>query len=291
MSTSRLSAVVVFAFLLGACEKDRTGELQGEISRIQSESTSLQQELAARDRYIDEVMNSVNTVYADLEKAKSKESKLIKKTLDAESAGPKTSEEVRKAVLQQIAEIHDNLKSNRRKLAVLQKQLKESSVQYSSLEDMVRGLKESLDARERSITVLETTVRGLENTVAENQKIIFQKDEVIEGQKHLMNTVYYVVGTRDELRERGIISEEGGILWGLLGTTTTLTSGLDHSHFQRYDMASNPTIRITGKVDEIVPRRDESFFSLAHNDNATEDLTITRPDKFWQDRYLVIVLD
>ena len=291
MKTSLFAILFGAVFIVGGCEKDKTEELQGEISRIHTESSTLQQEIASRDKYIDEIMGAVSKVYSDLEMAKSKESKLIRKTLDAENAGPKTSEEVRKAVLEQIAAIHVNLKDNRRRLAGLQKKLNESEVKYTSLDEMVRNLQETLNQRERSIAVLEASVKGLENTVAENQRVILQKEEVIEGQKHLMNTVYYIIGKEKELEERGIISDEGGILWGMLGSTTILSSGVDPSHFRPFDVTSNQSIRVEGKVKEIIPRRSEEFFSLAHNSDASEDLMITRPDKFWQDRYLVIVVD
>lgn len=156
---------------------------------------------------------------------------------------------------------------------------------------MLQNMKNIIEQREQSIATLEAQIKGLENTVAENMRTIGEKDMIIETQKNNLNTVYYVVGKEDELKEKGIISHEGGFLWGLLGSTTVLSSGVDRSHFNSLDVTREQTIPVEGKVKEIIPKRNEEFFAIAHADKKRDDLVIKRPDKFWQDRYLVIVVD
>ena len=291
MKATFVVVVAVGLLILTGCEKNRTAELEKEMVKIQSQSSSLQQDLAARDKYIDEVMQSVNQVYKDLEQAKSKEAKLVEKTQGAEGQAAFTSVQMRQSVLDQITAIGSNLKDNRKKLANLQKKLRASEVKYASLDEMVQNLKQNLEQREQSIAVLEAKVQGLENTVAEKTRLVQEKETIIEEQKNRMNTVYYVVGTRSELKEKGIITDEGGFLWGLLGSTTVLSSGVDRSQFTPFDWTRDQTIHVRGSIDEMVPKRSEDFFALAETEENKADLTIKEPAKFWQDRYLVIVVD
>lgn len=290
MKTTIVVALTIVALVLTGCD-NRSEELEKEIVKIQTESATLHQDLAARDQYIDEVMHAVNQVYKDLELAKSKEAKLVEKTQGAEGQAAFTSVQMRQSVLDQIGAIGSSLKASRTKITSLQKRLRASEVKYASLDEMVQNLKTSLEQREQSIAMLEAQVQGLENTVAEKTRLVQEKEVIIEDQKNRINTVYYVVGKRAELQEKGIISNEGGFLWGLLGSTTVLSSGIDQSQFTPFDWTQNQTIHVDGTVDEIIPKRSEEYFAVAARDENSADLTISRPDKFWQDRYLVIVVD
>jgi hypothetical protein len=49
-------------------------------------------------------------------------------------------------------------------------------------------------------------------------------------------------------------------------------------------------IQIDGEVDLLIPKRKEEFFELKRDGN-TSALAIKNPTKFWQEKYLVIVLN
>lgn len=291
-----MKTIVVVGLLLGmsvlaGCDKEKSAKLEGEIAQMRGESSLLQEDIAARDRYIDEVMMTINQVYKDLELAKSKEAKLVQKATGVEGRPSFTNEEVRKSVLQQIVALGANLKENRKRLSGLQLKLRSSESRFASLDTMLQNMKNTIEEREQAIATLEVQVKGLENTIAENVRVIGEKDMIIETQKNNLNTVYYVIGKEDELKEKGIIAYEGGFLWGLLGSTTVLSSGIDRSHFNSLDVTREQTIPVEGKVKEIVPKRNEEFFALAQGGEKHEDLVIKRPDKFWQDKYLVVIVD
>lgn len=292
MKTTIVVGLVVGVIVLTGCEDTaRTAGLEQEVARMEGQSLALRQDIEARDKYIDEVMQSVNLVYKDLERAKSKEATITQRTQGVEGQPVFNSEQIRQSVLDQISAIGSNLSENRKRLASLQSRLKASGVKYASLEEMVQNLKQTLEQREQSVAMLEAQVKGLESTVAEKAQVIAEKENVIADQQNRLNTAYYVVGKRDELKQKGIISDEGGFLWGLVGTTTVLSSGVDESQFTPVDWTKDQTIRVEGKVVEIVPKRSGEFFAVAQMDETRDDLTITRPDKFWKEKFLVVVVD
>ena len=163
--------------------------------------------------------------------------------------------------------------------------------QIAGLNTLIENLKASIAEREQSITQLQAKVEGLQATMAEKTKQIEEKDMTISDQQRTMNTGFYVVGTRDELRKKGIITDEGGFLWGLLGSTTIMSSSVDQSNFTPIDKTKDQTIKVDGKIEEILPRRNADLFAAKQGDENSSELTIMSPGRFWQENYLIIVKD
>jgi predicted nucleic acid-binding Zn-ribbon protein len=287
-----LALTAICAVLITGCSnKEKEEQLQQQLTKAQSEQAALQQSITERDKYFEDVVRAVNDVYADLESARAKEAQLVERTGGTEGPAQITNADTRQKLLKSIEEIGSGLKENRKKITDLQSRMKKFRGEIAGLNTLIDNLKNSLQEREQSIAKLETRVQGLEATVAEKAKVIEEKEGVIGDQQKKMNTGFYVAGTRKELKEKGIISDEGGFLWGLLGSTTVMASGVDRSLFTAIDKTKDQLITVAGKIKEILPRRSEDLFTMAQPAANKSDLTIVHPEKFWQDNYLVIVLD
>jgi hypothetical protein len=103
-----------------------------------------------------------------------------------------------------------------------------------------------------------------------------------------MNTVYYVVGKKDDLEKKGIVADEGGFLWGLLGSTTVLAGNFNPDLFQKIDKTKQAQIDVTGKIVEIIPKRDAGSYSTTEAGGQTV-LKIVNADQFWKVNRLVII--
>ena len=286
-------ALVVFcAILIAGCNnKQKEEELQKQLSLAQNEQTSLQQQIGERDAYFEEVVRAVNDAYTNLERARAKEAQVMQHAEGGEGVLQFTNAETRQNLLQNITDIGDALKENRKRIGDLQAKSKSSYAEIAGLNELINNLKKSLQDREQSIALLETRVKGLESEVQEKTQTIAVKDITIDQQQRKINTAYYIIGTRKELKEKGVITDEGGFLWGLLGSTTIMSTGFDPMLFSAFDKTKDEPIHVGGEIDEILPRRSEDSFAIAQPDKNTSDLTITSPGKFWQDNYLVIVVD
>jgi peptidoglycan hydrolase CwlO-like protein len=291
MKHSILLVIMSGLLVWGCADRAKEESLQTQLSESQSDRTSLQEKLSERDKYIDDVVRSVNEIYADLELARAKEGKIAQQAKGVEGTNAASSLDTKEQLLNNIDEIGSALKDNRKKIGQLQARISSYRGDIKSLNTLVENLKTSLQEREQSIAQLEAQIQGLEATVAEKTSLLQEKDMLLDSQGRKMNTVYYVAGTRDELRKKGIITEEGGFLWGLLGSTTIMASGVDPAEFTRLDRTKDETIHVSGKIEEILPRRNDEFFAMAAVDDQNSDLKILKPDKFWQDNYLVVVLD
>jgi predicted nucleic acid-binding Zn-ribbon protein len=289
MKTLLALVALVTVLVIGCNNKEE--ELQQQLTKAKGEQATLQQNIAERDKSIEEVMKAINEVYADLEKARSKEGKLVERANNSEIPTQITNATTRQVLLGNITEIGSALKENRKKIAALQTKVKSLGGQLAGLNTLIANLKLSLQEREQSIALLEAKVQGLETTVVEKTKAIAEKEGVIEEQRQMMKKAFYVVGTRKELKEKGIITDEGGFLWGLLGSTTVMASGVNKSLFTPIDKAADQTIQVSGAIDEILPHRNEEFFATTQPSDNASSLKIVQPEKFWQDNYLVIVVD
>jgi uncharacterized protein YoxC len=290
------AAILTAMFVVIGCQP--SAEQEKQMTDLQTQNKQLYQEISSRDAYIETVTQAVNGVYKNIESVRSRENALLHQANEMESKKMLSNQEVRANLLTQISEIDSNLKNNQKTLASLQSKINTYRTQYAGLKTMVANLNETVKEREASIAELQQRVEHLETQIGEKTRLITQRDSVIEEQtgvidqqKTRINTGFYVIGTRHDLEEKGIIKNEGGFLWGLLGSTTVLSNGFDTHYFNPIDKLADTTIQIVGTIDEIVPKRDMKYYHKTEIDTDRTRLAITEPSSFWQDNYLVIITD
>ena len=281
-------SVALVAILLAGCG-NREEELQGRIGQLEAVGDSLNKVINQRDENFDEVVRAINDVYLSIEDVRQAEASIQQQTGEAEGKYALNNEQARAALLQQIANIDSTLVQNRKKINGLRARVRSLNKDFKALDETINNLKKMLEERSVTIAMLESKVSGLEGDIVQKTREIAVRDSIIDSQVHTINKAYYIAGTRDELEEKGIIKDEGGFLW--FGSTTVLVSGLDPEAFTPLDVANESVITIDGHVDEIVPQRDINFYALNAIGEDVTDLSITNPESFWQDRYLVIITE
>ncbi|MBS1240979.1 MAG: hypothetical protein H6R40_406, partial [Gemmatimonadetes bacterium] len=111
------------------------------------------------------------------------------------------------------------------------------------------------------------------------------------------NEVYYVIGTRKELVDRGIVTVEGGTRFLIVtrtGETLVPARVLDPTQFTRADRRTLTEIAMP-KADReyrIVSRHDIAYAEapVLNRGKFKGSLTITSPQQFWSpSKYLIIV--
>ncbi len=287
--------LAVLALLVAGCTnheaENRVQELQQQNANLQNATTQLNRDIAARDEYLDTVSEGINQLYASVEEVKARENALLKETNQLETGKKLTREETRARLIDRIGILRTTLADNHKKMSDLQTRLRASKRQYAGLVKLVDNLKQNLTERDSVIAVLGQRVQGMQQQIDEQGRTITQRDSVINDQHRQITTAYYVAGTRDQLEKMGIIKKEGGFLWGLLGSTTTLASGFDDKYFKPIDNTTESTIHLNAKIDEIVPKRGETLYQKTETEGGQSDLTIAQPSSFWKDKYLVIITD
>ena len=284
MRTTLMVLMIALLSVLGCTDKREREELARK-------NEDLAKQLASRDRFIEDVTGTINEIHDNLEATWAKEKNVVRQTTKDEGKVGATSVELKQRIIDRIAGMHTVIMESRKKMALLQQKLNESGKQYAGLQRMVDDLKKEIEEREQAIAELKARVGVLETEVSEKSAVIAAHQNTIDKQTEQLNTVYYMVGTRDELKKKGIITREGGVLWGLFGGTTVLASDFAEADFQALDKTKDHTIALRGLVDEIVPKRDTSLYTIVRLESGQTELRIINPDSFWRERRLVIVAE
>ncbi len=289
-----LISFILLALLFVGCDKSQVQELERKNAALQQNYDKLTKDLSLQSQYVDDVTKAINSVYDNMQKISEGESMLSKSTKELEAGKASMQTQLREQILNQISGIDNYLAENRKKLKELENKLKSANKKYAGLQQIVDNLKQTLAEKERSIATLEDKlkemhiqIQSLEERLAQKTESEQQKEQVISSQKKEINTAFYIVGTYDELEKMNIIKSEGGFL-GLLGKTTTLESGFEKRDFITIDKNEQTTIEISGKVDELVPKRKQEYYTLTQDASNTK-LLVLDTEKFWQEQYLVII--
>lgn len=255
------------------------------------------EELSAQGRkdslYIQSITNEMNELYVNLDSMRAREER-IRQMSSRLRAGSVSGAEGGLTIDQSFAEMEKLNAENQRKIASLQAQLKKAGKENALISKMVEELQKSVADKDKYIGDLQIQIGDLQQEV-EGWKTKYattteEKEKVTQEltqTKDVMSTVYYAIGTKKELSDRGVIDKRG-----LFGNIKELNENLDDGKFTKIDMRTVTEIPVgqyKAKKVEILPERPANSFSLEEN-GGNLTLKITNPDIFWRNKYVAIVV-
>ncbi len=283
-----LIVVLVFAFFFASCGQNN----QEEVERLQQENLELKEQISTSEGTFNEFFGALNQIEENLALIKEKENII--------SQGTQNDLEGRTDKMEQINEdirlIGELMEKNRQLINRLNRDIRNSNVKVAEFEKMVARLNEQILEKEVEIEGLREElgrmnlrVDYLTATVDTLQEVARQRGQIIEEKTSEMNTAYYTMGSRRELRDWGIITREGGFLG--LGRTNKLRPDFDHSNFTRIDITQTREITVAGRDPLFITTHPEGTWEYKVEDEVTY-LLILDPAKFWSaSRYLVIEIE
>lgn len=156
----------------------------------------------------------------------------------------------------------------------------------TNLGAIIESQKVTIASLTEQVTALETENVALRDTVAN----VTTRE----------NTVYYIIGTKEDLKQKGVIVEEGGsrvlfVLWRT-GSTLAPARELDPSLFTPINKRDVTQIQLPDASSEyrIASRQDLEYLATPRTDNGrvtgTGSLDISAPEQFWRNsKFLIIV--
>lgn len=281
-------AIILLVMLVfwGCADKEKMAQLEEQKAQIETEYNLLVKESATKDQFIEEYTRTVNEVYENLEKIREREGFLSKASRSMEN---NENASLKEKMLSDINSIDSYLQSSKKNIRELKEKMKNSQLKIESLEKTVENLSRTLDEKEKYIAELRTQTEQLTLQIAEVKVQLQEKDEQLQKQDQRLNTVFYIIGTEKELKEKGIIEEKGGFLG--MGKTAKIATNLNYDYFTSTSISNIGRIPIyidREKVNIISPHSPESY-NLVERDKNETVLEITNPDEFWKLRYLVIL--
>jgi hypothetical protein len=273
-----------------ACSGKPSPALQARIDSLQAASNE-------RDRLVQEMAQDarmISDVSAELAKVQ------VRGKLNVSSESP--GQASRDSVVQKVRYIATRLSQSEQSLRASERRVRSLTSVSDSLRNTLAATIANYDSvisnqREQLVAFASQldTLRG-ENTalIAVNGAL---RDTV--GDLTLRdNTVYYIIGTKDELVQRGIIEETGGsrflfVLWKS-GKSLQPARTLDPTAFTAIDKRQVTSIPLpdTTKTYRIASRQDLSALATPPDDggNVHGAVRIAEPGRFWTgSKFLIIV--
>lgn len=253
---------------------------------LEQEKDSLLLEEQKKTSQLNQVMSVMDMIEENFEEIKDAENYVTFQTNQE-----KVSKDSMPKIVSDLELIKTTLTNNRQQISSLEKQLVKSKSNSRSLKKMIDRLNKKLEEHTQVITKmqeqlalkdvrikeLDDLVIALNTSVDDLQTNVAQKDEQLSSQDKQMNKVWYVFGTRKELKEQEIFTRNG-----------LLEEGFNKSYFLEADLRTLTELSLYSKKAKILTNHPASSYVLEKVNNYLV-LKITNPTKFWEvSRYLVI---
>ncbi|HEY1039931.1 MAG TPA: hypothetical protein VGF30_11025 [Bacteroidia bacterium] len=280
---------IVFALLVAAmplltsCGNGNEKEGNPLADSLSGVNSELKGDLTEKEAALQEFVTSFNEIQANLNEIKEKEKILSSSTA---SGDVKSKEEQIKEDIQAIYEL---MGKNKAKVASLNKKLKNANTKISGLEQMIINLEAQLNDKDVEITALKNQIEQL-NIELSNLNLNYEElAQASDVKTEKLNTAYYAIGTAKELKEKGVITKEGGFIG--IGKTTQLKNDFNKDYFTKIDASEVTSITIGAKKAKIVTTHPSSSYKLV-GEKPVEKIEITNVDDFWgTSKYLVIIIE
>jgi len=213
---------------------------------------------------------------------------------------PEKVKAIDREIYDKISALRDKLQADNREIALLRSDLnkaKESADYRKDLINKISGrmeelqkenalLKQQIDKETQDISNLTSELEAQGVEISQLRVSLSELNENIVVLTAELNSVYYLVGTRKDLKRDSVIVKKG------IGGAATLSDQTDKSKFIGIDKSSDKVINLTGfKKVELVPARPEGSYKLETENDLIVRLNITDPDQFWEtSKFLVIVV-
>ncbi len=270
--------LIAFAFGLAACGTSAETERKlAELEQVNAQKDSMMQEIAINSRLISDIN-------VELAKARVRNDRLRVSSESPITAQNDTLIARLRYVVARVRETESALTSSRERIKSL-----------TALSDSLR-------------TTLDSTVGNLQSVIAAQKTTIDLLTERVDALttenvalRDSLATGYYVIGTREELKKKGILTEQGGgrvlfVLWRT-GKTLQPARNLSPRDFTAIDTRQVTQIPLPSAQREyrVASLQDLSYVAEERQNDkytGTPVLTITSPVDFWRtSKFLVIILE
>ncbi|PYP18218.1 MAG: hypothetical protein DMD54_05705 [Gemmatimonadetes bacterium] len=268
--------LAALVFVVAACGTSAETERKlADLEQVNAQKDSLMQEVAISSRLITDVN-------VELAKVKVRNNRLRISSESPITAQNDTLIAKLRYVVARVQETENALNQSRERVKGLT-QLSDSL--RAAYDSTVGNLQSVIASQKTTIDLLTDQVSTL---TAENVAL-----------RDSLSTGYYIVGTRDELKKKGILTEQGGgrvlfVLWRT-GKTLQPARNLDPSLFTAIDTRQVTQIPLPVARGEyrVASLQDLDYIAEERDDGkyrGTPTLTITSPVDFWRNSKFLIII-
>ena len=294
-AVTRSVALIAVVLAAAGCESKATKERLAQLTTVSAEKDSLLAMMSENTRLLSDIsteLAKVKEVRRPVSAVKASESPLASSVSYRDSIKTRISD-----VVTRVNQAESRLAATQRRIRGMGALSDSMKAQLAMAEQTMGELRTTLETQKQAIEGLETQVNDLKG---QNTQLAVEKAALNDTLRTAVtdnNTVYYVIGTKDELKEKGIIQEEGSKFlffgakalvpgWNLDPTVFTKT---DRRELNEIDLPNND------KWYKIVSRQNLQYLNGATQSKdgkvKGDVIHITEPARFWATSPFLIIVE
>ncbi len=267
--------------LLTACKEDPAQSEQ--YKELATEKASVDDALAQRDSSLNVLFGSFNRISENLRSIREKQG-----AIGAVRTEGEPDQDMEQRIMADLQQIDELLSENKTLIARLRKEAKANAGAIAALERTVEELERTVAEKDAEIGGLKEQLASANSSLATLMEMYRDKEQQANLQRNELNTAHYVIGSAKELKEKGIVTKEGGLA-GLGATRKLNAEALGDGHFKTIDITRTLELPIAGKKVRLLTTHPQGSYRL---EGEVEKLVITDPQRFWSaSKYLVVQVD
>jgi DNA repair exonuclease SbcCD ATPase subunit len=281
----RFSIVAALALVLSfsSCMEDKESKMKFE--KLSQEYQKLSEEAGRKDLSMNNYIESINSIEANLALIKEKEKVIEKMRRDPEFQKNQTDR-----ILEDIKLINELLSQNRKTIAGLNARLKKGNVRIEELEKLIQNLTIRIEEKDVEIDSMRQEIANLNAAFRNLYDEYTQRLIELDNQKDQLNTAYFAYGTAKELLAQGVIAKEGGVLG--IGKSAKMMKNFNKDYFTRINITEVVSIPLNVKSAKLLTTHADNSYKLDGTKELVNELVITNPQEFWSaSKYLVILVE
>jgi outer membrane murein-binding lipoprotein Lpp len=294
-----LLALAAIGSLSGCVTKKSYDALVLEQQRINEQKDSLVSDVLATTAMVTEI-NS------DLARVKGLGVAPLSSTGDTPVAGAAEDRAVLlgkiREVIARLSAAEELIEQQKQRVGQLTEQRRRLVAQLEAFQGTIEELKSTALQQEALITEqreqIKTLASRVDTLVQTTDRLASEREAIadtLQGVVDEANIVYYVVGTKDELLEKGVVVEEGSKFLVFGSKTLQPARRLEPGVFQRLDRRKDTVLTVPEPTKEykIVTRQDPKFLSstVSNKGKVKGDLHVSSQG-FWDGgKFLILVRD
>lgn len=286
--SSAVGVLLVASTLLAGCESKASRERAQQLVSVSAEKDSLLALVAENARLVSEIgseLSKVREVRRPMRAVVSPETPGASTTSYRDSLMNRMRD-----VVTRVNEAEQRLAQSQRRLRTMASESDSARAQLALIQQTVNDLRATMENQRTTMEQMTTEITALKEANTQ----LTTKTVAMSDTLNKLNTVYYVIGTKDELKERGIIVEEGKKFLIFGGKSLAPARDIPSEAFKSADMRTISEIPLPDpqKQYRIVSRQNLEFLGngVTPDGKVTGSVQITSPEAFWEpSKYLIIV--
>ncbi|MCK3685539.1 hypothetical protein [Maribellus sp. YY47] len=266
-----------------------------EINTLQTEKQNMNLNLQERDSMVNELMSAFNEIEDNLKFIKEKRQQL---SLETSQEGGRDQ---KKVIIDDIKMMNEMLEKSSEHIAQLEKKLKNSGIELSSFKKKIAALNQNIEDQNNEIVSLQRQleekdimladlseqINVMEGELNKKADTLQLKQQVIEEKISDLNRAHVAYGTFKELRDKGVLTKDGGFLG--IGKHTAIQENFADDYFTELNIQDTKTIPLFSHKAKVISEHPDSSYSFVEEDGMIAYLQIDNPEEFWKiSKYAVI---